>query len=139
MCKICLDDESDQTPLISVCKCAGSVRFVHEECLKTWILSKHKDVDEATCEICKVKIEMSYDLQRIYSVKRVLDEGLKDALICIILLLIGFLVAWVMLVIARDFENDVATNSVLMALCGLVQLGLIVAIIKLLMMACSSI
>ena len=34
MCRICFEDENDNNPLINPCKCNGSIRFVHEECLK---------------------------------------------------------------------------------------------------------
>ena len=36
-CRICLaEEEETSNPLISPCKCAGSMRFIHHLCLKTW-------------------------------------------------------------------------------------------------------
>ena len=33
--RICMEPNSRDMPLISPCKCAGSVKYIHEECLKT--------------------------------------------------------------------------------------------------------
>jgi E3 ubiquitin-protein ligase MARCH1/8 len=35
-----VEEEPTLGKLISPCKCKGSVKFIHEECLKTWILEK---------------------------------------------------------------------------------------------------
>jgi len=41
VCRICLmeDNEADN-PLITPCKCSGSMRFIHHACLKTWFHGK---------------------------------------------------------------------------------------------------
>lgn len=39
MCRICL--EPDDGSLIEPCSCKGSVRYVHENCLKQWIQTSH--------------------------------------------------------------------------------------------------
>lgn len=41
VCRICLmEDNEIDNPLFSPCKCSGSMRFIHHECLKTWFASK---------------------------------------------------------------------------------------------------
>jgi E3 ubiquitin-protein ligase DOA10 len=40
-CRVCLDEASSKiNPLLSVCSCAGSAKFIHFECLKTWLEGK---------------------------------------------------------------------------------------------------
>ena len=65
-CKICLSggDEIDN-PLVNLCRCSGSMRYVHFICLKMWMNTKlsNKENDKKTvlsfnmksfnCEICK--------------------------------------------------------------------------------------
>lgn len=34
ICRICLEGENLEKVLISPCKCSGSMKYVHEECLK---------------------------------------------------------------------------------------------------------
>lgn len=72
ICRICLSNDSDSTnPLISPCKCAGSMKFIHLMCLRQWLNSRMisrntencvsfswKSID---CEICKAIIPFSLD------------------------------------------------------------------------------
>jgi hypothetical protein len=65
VCKICFGtEESADNPLLSICKCTGSMKFIHYLCLKTWL---HSNVVERItpqvisyywkafhCEICTV-------------------------------------------------------------------------------------
>jgi len=63
-CKICWsDDQSSENPLLSSCKCDGSVRYIHFNCLKYWLKQKMTLKEEECCtsytwkqfecEICK--------------------------------------------------------------------------------------
>jgi hypothetical protein len=72
ICRICLSNDSDSNnPLISPCKCAGSMKFIHLLCLRQWLNSRMisrntencvsfswKSID---CEICKSIIPFSLD------------------------------------------------------------------------------
>jgi E3 ubiquitin-protein ligase DOA10 len=41
MCRYCLGNESSESdPMLSVCKCTGSVRSLHLGCLRDWVNSK---------------------------------------------------------------------------------------------------
>ena len=66
MCRICLGEENEKTdPLISPCKCAGTMSHIHLECLREWLNSKKskKEGDcvvtycwkALECELCKVR------------------------------------------------------------------------------------
>ena len=36
-CKICLEDNEDfNNPFITPCKCTGSMKFIHLQCLREW-------------------------------------------------------------------------------------------------------
>jgi len=50
-CRICFEPETPENQLISPCRCTGSMRWIHEECLKTWLLSLDEDLDQGFCEI----------------------------------------------------------------------------------------
>lgn len=63
MCKFCwLNEDSDENPLMTPCKCAGGVGFIHFECLKQWMKTKvnEKKTSSTTtqhwkkfaCELC---------------------------------------------------------------------------------------
>eukprot|EP00826_Nyctotherus_ovalis_P065461 TRINITY_DN9626_c0_g2_i34.p1 TRINITY_DN9626_c0_g2~~TRINITY_DN9626_c0_g2_i34.p1 ORF type:complete len:277 (-),score=58.36 TRINITY_DN9626_c0_g2_i34:693-1523(-) len=63
-CRVCFRETNTETdPLLSLCKCTGSVKFIHLVCLKTWLnqkLTKHETASLVSyywksfdCEICK--------------------------------------------------------------------------------------
>ena len=66
-CRICLTSDNNAGNLLikSPCLCTGSVRFIHEDCLKHWLRSKitEKRSDysitytwkDFECEVCKTK------------------------------------------------------------------------------------
>eukprot|EP01017_Pseudomicrothorax_dubius_P015803 TRINITY_DN18058_c0_g1_i1.p1 TRINITY_DN18058_c0_g1~~TRINITY_DN18058_c0_g1_i1.p1 ORF type:complete len:179 (+),score=14.70 TRINITY_DN18058_c0_g1_i1:160-696(+) len=53
-CKICIQEEETRETgkLINPCRCDGSMKWVHEECLKTWITTRFQTVSAARCELC---------------------------------------------------------------------------------------
>ncbi|CAI2386918.1 unnamed protein product [Moneuplotes crassus] len=73
-CRICLGEEEDsdieENPLISPCKCTGTLQYIHLDCLKKWLDSKiYSKLSEYTysynwknlvCELCGVKFQDSY-------------------------------------------------------------------------------
>jgi hypothetical protein len=64
VCKICYEGEDNKQNLIRPCKCQGSMKYIHEICLKKWI-DKQDDMNEPKCEICKYK----YKISKIYIYK----------------------------------------------------------------------
>lgn len=48
-CRICRSEGSPSEPLFHPCKCSGSIKFVHQECLIEWLGHSNKK----HCELCK--------------------------------------------------------------------------------------
>jgi E3 ubiquitin-protein ligase MARCH6 len=48
-CRICRSEGTVDEPLFYPCKCSGSIKFVHQECLMEWLSHSHKK----HCELCK--------------------------------------------------------------------------------------
>ena len=50
-CKICLGDQAEEgNPLVSPCKCSGTMKYIHVECLKMCVLSQ---MSVKASNICK--------------------------------------------------------------------------------------
>ncbi|GJJ72204.1 E3 ubiquitin-protein ligase MARCH6 [Entomortierella parvispora] len=49
ICRVCRSEGTTDQPLFHPCKCSGSIRFVHQECLLEWL--KHSN--KRYCELCK--------------------------------------------------------------------------------------
>jgi len=73
LCKICLYDKSDEEndPLISPCKCIGSVKYVHLKCMQNWVKSKlnmqqNRNIvtilwKNLHCELCRDKLPITLE------------------------------------------------------------------------------
>lgn len=70
VCYMCFDDEdTDENPLITPCKCRGDTRFVHVNCLRKWHTAEADNqicflssVD-ATCSVCKTTFKSDFKLK----------------------------------------------------------------------------
>ena len=50
ICRICLEEESNYDLLINPCRCNGTSKYVHKNCINTWLQ------DNNTCPLCRTKI-----------------------------------------------------------------------------------
>ena len=68
ICRICYieEDEPEENPLLNPCICAGSMKYIHYQCLRRWIINK-----------CYSKIESNNNSCSIYKIKPVECELCK--------------------------------------------------------------
>lgn len=70
LCYMCFDDEdTEENPLITPCKCRGDTRYVHVGCLRKWHTAEADNqicflssVD-ATCSVCKSTFKSDFKLK----------------------------------------------------------------------------
>ncbi|TKA79730.1 hypothetical protein B0A55_04352 [Friedmanniomyces simplex] len=60
-CRICRAEATTDEPLFYPCKCSGSIKYVHQECLMEWLGHSHKK----HCELCKTPFRFTklYDAE----------------------------------------------------------------------------
>lgn len=58
-CRICRGEGTPDQPLFHPCKCRGSIKYIHQDCLQFWLDHSKKD----TCDICNTK----FNFKVIYS------------------------------------------------------------------------
>ncbi|XP_023787270.1 E3 ubiquitin-protein ligase MARCH7 isoform X4 [Cyanistes caeruleus] len=74
LCRICqMSSASSDNLLIEPCKCTGSLKYVHQECMKKWLQSKINSGSSleavTTCELCKEKLHLNledFDIHELY-------------------------------------------------------------------------
>jgi E3 ubiquitin-protein ligase MARCH6 len=54
-CRICRGEGSADEPLFFPCKCSGSIKYVHQECLMEWLSHTQKK----HCELCKTSFRFT--------------------------------------------------------------------------------
>lgn len=63
--RICHCEGDEESPLITPCRCTGTLRFVHQACLHQWI----KSSDTRCCELCKYDFIMETKLKPLRKVR----------------------------------------------------------------------
>ncbi|KAF1957746.1 hypothetical protein CC80DRAFT_469686 [Byssothecium circinans] len=54
-CRICRGEGTADEPLFYPCKCSGSIKYVHQECLMEWLSHSQKKY----CELCKTSFRFT--------------------------------------------------------------------------------
>lgn len=74
--RICHCEGDEESPLITPCRCTGTLRFVHQSCLHQWI----KSSDTRCCELCKYDFIMETKLKPLRKVWYLQELVWKGAL-----------------------------------------------------------
>jgi hypothetical protein len=101
ICRFCLEPKEANNVLISPCKCAGSVQYVHIQCIKKWRRMTENSDFIMMCQICLTKYNMplKYPLEDIPN--------------------IHFDIAWYFL--SRPYIFAIISHYVLMVIIGLMS------------------
>lgn len=68
-CRICLEDENDINKLIAPCRCSGSSKYVHLDCLQTWRRTSRGGIGENKCMECHTE----YLIRKKHGRERILE------------------------------------------------------------------
>ncbi|EKM50520.1 uncharacterized protein PHACADRAFT_263859 [Phanerochaete carnosa HHB-10118-sp] len=60
-CRICSAPAEPDQPLYHPCKCSGTIRYIHQDCLTTWLAHSKKK----SCDVCK----HPYSFTKVYSLE----------------------------------------------------------------------
>jgi E3 ubiquitin-protein ligase MARCH6 len=55
VCRVCHSEGELDRPLYYPCKCDGSIKYVHQDCLVQWLRVKYQTLNDAKCELCGEK------------------------------------------------------------------------------------
>lgn len=66
-CRVCFGrDGGENNPLLSLCRCSGSVKSIHYQCLRKWVSTRSKHISRGSyeyyeynlsCDLCKQQID----------------------------------------------------------------------------------
>ena len=126
-CKICLE-RSDGSELISPCKCIGSVSYVHEDCLKTWIQSSKAEMKDAKCEICHTNYVMQWKESNVCIFHELLCRNFgKFMLLPLVLIFESLLV--VLIIMLVDQLKEASIKSEILSLILIVFSSLVIFVL----------
>jgi hypothetical protein len=131
VCRICYDGKCEEKgKLLYPCNCKGSVKYVHETCLKIWIRSIKDFSGQPECELCKYKYRMKYAIEYKFS-KPKFYSILKSLIILIIVMVFVWIVisiiAWIRL--SKSKENNTVDLKLLIVILGCICILMIVLLV----------
>ena len=104
LCKICFEDTETliSGKLLAPCQCAGSMKYIHEECLKTWLVSQKKHLPTASCEICNKTYKMDFKYGLKFYWRQAFHEGLLSFILSMFLI---FMIVGIVVMIILFFNK----------------------------------
>lgn len=124
-CKICLETNSKETEIeeekfISPCLCHGTMKWVHESCLKKWIPSQFKKIGKAECEICKYKYKIMFITNDVFSSEKMCNFVERFftflGILCLFLFLFDLVIYSIIVNVAKFSEAHKQTLFLVLSL-----------------------
>lgn len=67
ICRICHCEADAENPLLSPCYCSGSLKYVHQSCLRQWLAAS----DTRSCELCKFNFILHTKIKPLSEVSKI--------------------------------------------------------------------
>ncbi|KAI9486480.1 MAG: hypothetical protein EXX96DRAFT_549211 [Benjaminiella poitrasii] len=103
ICRVCRSESTPEQPLFHPCKCAGSIRYVHQECLIEWLSHSRKKY----CELCGHPFTFTpvyrQDMPEVLPVRLFLKQLQKKTIFVVVKTLRAILVSCIWLVLLPYF------------------------------------
>lgn len=80
-CYICLDEEGEEGNWVSPCKCAGSLKWVHQSCLMRWV-REHEAIQPwspVACPQCRTRLRLMPEKGVLVTVLEFIDTTVYPA------------------------------------------------------------
>lgn len=108
-CRVCRCEGTPDQPLFHPCKCRGSIRYIHQDCLQYWLQHSNKD----TCDICHSKFHFKViyndSVPNRLPLTLIIKQFLKDLIgyqyVAVKYLLMGFCALFEIPFVAKTFDR----------------------------------
>jgi hypothetical protein len=106
ICRICFEAETSSNTFIAPCLCTGSVKYMHEECLKTWIVSQSGDCSVCACELCGYVFKMEFTIRLECSTNHAFTEGLSQCLFIPMMVIVLGMMCMILFLLVDKYVTD---------------------------------
>ena len=106
VCRFCFEDEPDAEKLVTPCRCKGSSKYIHKECLRTWLVSQMKERLEGRCEVCKYLFNVEFkEIKKCDLKSSIRTNPQFVCYFCTLFLSIAILVGILMIIIDKKYVD----------------------------------
>lgn len=102
--------EQQSKILISPCNCKGTLKYVHHDCIKTWLKNKISMINEVKCDLCKGIFVIGFEIVKDEKIK-------KEILLKLVQFVLSFLLIWitlnivVLLIAVKAFRVEISYEN----------------------------
>jgi hypothetical protein len=124
VCRICFEPQEAGNPFLIPCNCSGSVKYIHEACLKVWLVSKEQNLEDVHCELCNTKYDMEFKFRKRCAPRELFHQStLQWAFLPVLGIILGMMVMVLWLITSRlddqKTQNEKAYTITLIGTCGM--------------------
>ena len=106
VCRVCFEDEADTDKLIAPCRCKGSSKYIHQACLRTWLMTQMRERIEAKCEVCKYLFNVEVkEIKKCDPRTSMKTNPYFICYFCTLLMIIAILVVILMMIIQKKYVD----------------------------------
>jgi len=143
-CRICLENNENNNVIqttaaeaeehfISPCVCHGTMKYVHESCLKKWIPSQVKKISKAECEICKTEYKIKFKSKLVYNSEKMcqfLERFFTFiGIVSLLLFVLSFVIYSIVVNVVKFSANEKDVFTLVLSLSCVVVILIVVAVI----------
>jgi hypothetical protein len=124
VCRFCFEPQDADNPLLIPCNCSGTVKYIHEACLKVWLISKEQNLDNVHCELCNTKYEMEFKFRKRCAPRELFHQSIMHWVFLPVLgVVLGLMLMVIWLIQSRidsqKTQVEKAYTVTLLGACGL--------------------
>lgn len=130
LCRICAGSAAPGKPLVSPCKCAGSMSGVHEGCLQRWIETRpHQDA--LICELCNHRYEVTFEHKFVCDCKHTCSGAACGHMSELVVLLVCLTcILSLVFLLQPEFEKASDTERVFLIAMFVVTVGFSLVVVR---------
>jgi hypothetical protein len=87
------------------------MKYVHEECLKTWLVSRRAELSGSKCELCSTKYQMKFLIRRKCIPREAFTTGVAHCLFIPILIAVKVMLFIIVYLLADRYLNADSTTE----------------------------
>ena len=108
ICRICMEAVPDLDCIVP-CNCQGSLKYVHEPCLKIWLIRQHPQLEGARCELCTEDFTIVRSSSNYCTLQRAFRERMPQCVLLLILIISQSCLAVLTVLIIDDLLKNSGT------------------------------
>jgi hypothetical protein len=140
-CRICFEPENQHDRLIVPCDCSGSMKFVHEKCMKKAILVKSKRLNQVKCDVCKRDLQMEVKFAFKFNCHYPKEDISKLLLFFLLSCIMSTIIIFILLYLSNPSSKSITAKiylTIVLIACLSLDLALFFLFYKTFRLACFS-